>query len=186
MKGVKSAPTPATKSTGKNARDALDPLTRTEKTVYCRGTGICMYVGPDRFDIQFAVKLLASDMAHPTRLSLMRLRRLARYLAGTHEVGIKFFYQDVWEKVVVHTDGDWTGDVQTCKSTTGGTIQIGDSEAGHLIESWSITQQVVSLSSAESEFYSLGSGAAQGITVKQVMNEIFELIKGTPKQEVEL
>ncbi|CAK0826802.1 unnamed protein product [Prorocentrum cordatum] len=130
------------------------------------GTGICMYIGPDRFDIQFAVKQLASDMAHPTRLSMMRLRRLARYLAGAHDVGIEFLYQ--------------AGDVQACKSTSAGTIQVGDPSAGHLIESWSITQGAVALSSAESEFYAIGSAAARGIAVRQVMVEIAELGAGLP------
>ncbi|CAK0869006.1 unnamed protein product [Prorocentrum cordatum] len=150
LKGAKPSPTPASRATGKNARDALEGLKRAEKAIYRRGTGICMYIGPDRFDIQFAVKQLASDIGHPTRLSMMRLRRLARYLAGTHDVGIEFLYQASWNDIVVHSDGDWSGD------------------------------GAVALSSAESEFYAIGSAAARGITVMQVMVEIAELGAGLP------
>ena len=168
LKGVKPAPTPMSKSTGRNARDTLDPLGREAKAAFCRGTGICMYLGPDRFDVQFTVKALASDMSSPVVLSMSRLRRCARYLFGTADVGIEFAYQDRWDAVVVWTDGDWSGDVLTCKSTSAGAIQIGS----HTVETWSVSQQVVSLSSAESEFYAIGSGAARGITVNNVMLEM--------------
>ncbi|CAK0901850.1 unnamed protein product [Prorocentrum cordatum] len=180
LKGAKPSPTPASRATGKNARDALEELKRAAKPIYCRGTGICMYIGPDRFDIQFAVQLLASDMAHPTRLSMMRLRRLARSLAGTHDVGIEFLCQASWNDIVVHSGGDWSGDVQTCKSTPAGAILVGSPSAGHLVESWSVTRGAVALSSAESEFHAVGSAAARGIAVRQVMVEIAELGAGLP------
>ena len=48
------------------------------------------------------------------------------------------------------------------------TVQLGS----HTIETWSVNQQVVSLSSAESEFYAVGSGCARGLTVKHVLLEI--------------
>ena len=51
----------------------------------------------------------------------------------------------------------------TCKS-----VQVG----GPSIETWSVNQQVVSLSSAESEFYTIGSGCARGLMVKHVLLEI--------------
>ena len=42
----------------------------------------------------------------------------------------------------------------------------------HTIETWSVTQKLVALSSAESEFYAMGSGAARALTVKHVLQEI--------------
>ena len=56
----------------------------------------------------------------------------------------------------------------TCKSTSAGAVQLGS----HTIETWSVNQQVVSLSSAESEFYAIGLGCARGLTVKHVLQEI--------------
>ena len=50
----------------------------------------------------------------------------------------------------------------------GRALQIGS----HLVESWSLNQRCVALSTAESEFYAIGSGAARGITVKNVMAAI--------------
>ena len=39
-----------------------------------------------------------------------------------------------------------------------------------------MNQQVVSLSSAESEFYAIGSGCARGLTVKHVLQEILHTV----------
>ena len=58
-----------------------------------RGTSIALYLGPDRFDMQFATKELAQDMQMPSKLSMMRLRRVVRYLLGTADVGPFFAYQ---------------------------------------------------------------------------------------------
>ena len=56
----------------------------------------------------------------------------------------------------------------TCKSTSAGAVQLGS----HTIEKWSVDQQVVSLSSAESEFHATGSGCARALTVKHALLEI--------------
>ena len=44
----------------------------------------------------------------------------------------------------------------------------------HLLESWAVFQKVCSLSSAESEFYAIGSGAARGLMIKNAINEMRE------------
>ena len=80
------------------------------------------------------------------------------------------------------TDGDWSGDTTTCKRTSIGTVPIGK----HLVESWSLNQKCIALSTAESEFYAIGSGAARGLTVKSVMKEITESIHKTPAKDVTL
>ncbi|CAK0826196.1 unnamed protein product [Prorocentrum cordatum] len=85
LKGAKPSPAPASRATGKSARDALEELKRAEKAIYCRG--------------------------------------LARYLAGTYDVGIEFLYLAPWGDIVEHAGGDWSGDVQTCKSTSAGANQ---------------------------------------------------------------
>ena len=48
--------------------------------------GGCFYLGPDRFDLQFATKELAQDMQTPSMLSMLRLRRFVRYLLGAADV----------------------------------------------------------------------------------------------------
>ena len=82
VKGAKPSPTPCSRATGRGQRDVLEPLTAAEATVFRRGTGIALYLGPDRFDLQFATNELAQDMQMPSKLSMMRLRRVVRYLLG--------------------------------------------------------------------------------------------------------
>ena len=107
-------------------------------------------------------------MQMPSKLSMMRLRRVVRYLLGTADVGPFLACQSEPNTVLVWTDGDWSGNAVTCKSTSAGAIQ----RSSHTIETWSVNQQVVSLSSAEGEFYAIGSGCARGLTVKHVLLEI--------------
>ena len=152
VKGAKPSPTLCSRATGRGQRDVLEPLAAAEATVFRRGTGIALYLGLDRFDLQFATKELAQDMQTPSKHSLMRLRRLVRYLLGTADVGPFFAYQTEPNTVLVWTDGDWSGNAVTCKLISAGAIQLGS----HTIETWSVNQQVVSLSSAESEFYAIG------------------------------
>ena len=58
-----------------------------------------------------------------------------------------FAYQDEPNTVLVWTDGDWSGNAVTCKSTSAGAVQLGS----HTFGKWNVNQQVVLLSSAESE-----------------------------------
>ena len=70
--------------------------------------------------------------------------------------------------MLVWTGGDWSGNAVTCRSTSAGAVPLGS----HTIETWSVNQQVVSLSSAESEFYAIGQVVLEGLTVKHVLLEI--------------
>ena len=119
-------------------------------------------------------------MQTPGKLSMLRLRRFVRYLLGAADVGPFFAYQDEPNTVLVWTDGDWSGNAVTCKSTSAGAVQLGS----HTIETWSVNQQVVSLSSAESEFYAIGSGCARGRTVKHVLQEILHTV--SPDSDVKM
>ena len=175
LQGVKPSPTPGSKATGKGSRTALEDLTREESQVYRSCCGILQYLAMDRVDIQYMVKVLAKDSSCPKEVSMARLRRLARYLCGTAHYGMEFKYQDTPKHITVIVDGDWSGDSVSCKSTSAGCILHGS----HMLESWSVTQQVISLSSAESEFYAIGSGCSRGLTVKNVLNELAALHPGT-------
>ena len=53
-----------------------------------------------------------------------------------------------------------------------GAIQTG----AHKVETWSVSQKVVSLSSAEREFAAIGGGTSRGLTVKHVLQEVFDNI----------
>ena len=108
LTGVKPAPTPITRATGKGARDALDVLAKADAVTFRRGAGVAMYIGRDRHQMRIA-----------------RLRRLVRHFFGTSDVGICFACQDDRQDLTVWVDGDWSGNAETCKSTSPGATEIG-------------------------------------------------------------
>ena len=120
VKGAKPSLTSSSRATGRGQRDVLELLTAAEATVFHRGTGIALYLGPDRFELQSATKELAQDVQTPSKLSMLTLRRFVRYLLGAADVGPFFAYQDEPNTVLVWTDGDWSGNTVTCKSTSAG------------------------------------------------------------------
>ena len=70
--------------------------------------------------------------------------------------------QSQQSEVIVRTDSGWAGCRRARKSTSGGSISIGE----HCIKTWSKTQAVIAKSSAESELYGVVRGACEGIRIK--------------------
>ena len=70
--------------------------------------------------------------------------------------------------LTVYTDADWAGCQVTRKSTSGFVIQF----LGTTVHFGSRTQSVVALSSAESEFYAIGTGATEALHLKNFLGEI--------------
>ena len=161
VKGAKQSPTPSSRATGRGQRDVLELLTAAEATVFRRGTGIALYLGPDRFDLQFATKELAQDMQTLSKVVDAESQTVCQ-VSSRCGIGPFFAYQGEPNAVLVWTDGDWSGNAVTFKSTSAGAVQLGS----HTLETWSVNQPVVPLSSAEREFYAIGSGCARGLTVK--------------------
>eukprot|EP00973_Karenia_brevis_P047225 6554286-Karenia_brevis.AAC.1 len=60
---------------------------------------------------------------------------------------MNYRWQNEATEVSILTDASWAANKKSRKSTSGGAICIG----GHLIKSWSKTQSLIALSSAESE-----------------------------------
>ena len=114
-------------------------------------------------------------MQQPTFWDKQRLRHCLRYLAGTSNH--KFVIQPTIQltstnkeplDLNVYTDADWAGCHVTRKSTTGFVIQF----LGTTVHFGSRTQAVVALSSAESEFYAIGTGATEALHLKNFLGEI--------------
>jgi hypothetical protein len=77
-------------------------------------------------------------------------------------------YQGPVEHVTVCTDTDYAGCHRTRKSTSGGVLMHGS----HVVKSWSSTQNIVSLSTGEAEYYGLVKGAAQAIGLQSMLRDI--------------
>ena len=121
----------------------------------------------DRPDIQFAVKVILTDMGKPTVISMLRLRRCVRYLHGRRELGWFYEKQEMPKEVLYETDSDWAEDEITRKSTS----SVYGFFGGHLLETQVASQPVIALSSGEAEFYAIGRGAASAIMMRQFFQQ---------------
>ena len=105
----------------------------------------------DRPDVQHACKEICRRMSSPRSRDWMLLKKLARYLVKHRRIAIDFRFQNDANFVDGYSDSDYAGCKDTRKSTTGGCMMIGT----HTLRSWSRTQAVVAMSSAEAEFYAV-------------------------------
>eukprot|EP00973_Karenia_brevis_P074420 10339930-Karenia_brevis.AAC.1 len=106
-------------------------------------------------------------MSDPRASDMKRLKRLGRYLKGHPRTTHVFPWQDYIGELTVHTDANWAGDKRTRKSTSGGSIQLGK----HLIKTWSKSQSLVALSSAESELYACVKAASEALGIMSIMKD---------------
>ena len=136
--GVKGAPIPEEEDSH------LDPSSATQfRQLIAR----CNFLCHDRVDIQYAVKEAAKGMANPKKSDHMKLVRIAKYLKGRPRYVMLFRHQKDVDGINGYSDSDFAGDVGSPKSTSGGTVIIGD----HMDKSWSTSQSVIALSTGEAE-----------------------------------
>ena len=91
-------------------------------------------------------KCAAQWPSQPALRDTERVKRIGRYLAGKPRARCWFRWQQSGE-LDVYSDADWGGDKATRRSVSAGVIM----RCGHCLKIWTKKQEVVSLSSAESE-----------------------------------
>ena len=144
---------PGSKTVGKGLRDGADGLDEQETQQYRPLVGTALYVGQDRPETQYATKEAARFMSDPTRAAKCMLKRLCKYYSEAPVLSWSFPYQEMPSEIL--------------RSTSCGWIYLGD----HLLETYSSTQQIVALSTAESEYISITKGAAHALEVRSAMVE---------------
>ena len=107
-------------------------------------------------------------MSNPTNGHWKKLKRLGRYLKNNLRTVTQFKYQESTNWITIWSDTDWAGCKKTRKSTSGGIVMFG----GHLIKSWSTTQDLIALSSGEAEYYGLVKGSAIGLGIRSMMRDL--------------
>ena len=125
------------------------------------------YLAADRPDIQYAVKEICRKMSGPVHGDWQKLVRLGRYLKGAPRCVLEYRWQGRCRSPSGYSDSDWAGDKTTGKSTSGGLVMVG----GHLVKSWSRTQDSVTLSSAEAELVALGKLAMEMLGIRSMTQE---------------
>ena len=173
MTTCKAATTPGT-AANKTSNDNNDniPVDKDEHALYRRIVGKLQWMTYTRPDISFATKELARSLQQPTYLDMKKMKHTLRYLQGTKDY--KFILHPTTipgNKDIpildVYVDADWAGCTTTRKSTTGFAIKY----LGATIHFGSRTQAIVALSSAESELYSIGTGAQEALHIRNFLME---------------
>ena len=116
-------------------------------------------------DAQFEVNHLTSRILSPREADMLALKRLARYLKGTRDLGAKMIKPTTPSEVVeleVWTDSDWAGDTEERQSQTSVHIMAD----GCPLMGISCHQEVQSLSSCEAEWHAGARGLSEGLGLK--------------------
>ena len=173
MTTCKAATTPGT-AANKTSNDNNDniPVDKDEHALYRRIVGKLQWTTYTRPDLSFSTKELARSLQQPTYLDMKKMKHTLRYLQGTKDY--KFILhpttipgnKDI-PTLDVFVNADWAGCTTTRKSTTGFAIKY----LGATIHFGSRTQAIVALSSAESELYSIGTGAQEAVHIRNFLVE---------------
>ena len=149
------------KTVGEGLRDGADGLDEQETQQYRSLVGTALYVGQNRPETQYATKEAARFMSDPTRGAKCMLKRLCKYYSEAPVLSWRFPCQELPCEIRAVTGANWAGELEGLRSTSCGWIYFCD----HLLETYSSTQQIVALSTAESEYISITKGAAHALAV---------------------
>ena len=126
------------------------------------------HLSHDRPDLAYAAKELCREFAVPTQASLLRLKRLIRYLVRVPRLVFQYRWQKDSNGFDIHVDTDFAGCRATRRSTSGGVALRGT----HCIQHWSSTQATIALSSGEAELSGLVNGATYGIGLRSLAHDL--------------
>ena len=163
---AKSVVTPAVRT--KPSNDDEDPLAETEVRDY-RST--CMriaFLAQDLPHLLYASKEIARKMLKPTRGSYAAMKRIGRFLKGAPRCLQTYSMQDPSGELVVLSDSDFAGCMETRKSTSACFLYHGE----HLIRATSSTQGIQGLSSGESEFMALVRATSIGLGAQAMAKDL--------------
>ncbi|KAK2995722.1 hypothetical protein RJ640_012446 [Escallonia rubra] len=103
--------------------------------------------------------------ACPKESHLIAVKRILRYLKGTHDLGLWFPRNTSFFDLIGYSDADYAG-CKTERKSTSGVCQF----LGHSLVSWSSKKQnSVALSTTEAEYMAVGACCAQILWMKQTL-----------------
>jgi hypothetical protein len=134
---------------------------------YRRLVGKLNYLRVTRPDIAYSVSVVSQYMSSPTVDHWKAVEQILCYLKGAPGRGI--VYSDHGHnKIECYSDSDWAGSKEDRRSTSGYCVFFG----GNLISWQSKKQQVVSRSSAESEYRAMAKAVCEIVWVHEFLNEV--------------
>ena len=148
-----------------------DPLSADEHKVYRTAVGKLLWLALIRPDTSYATKELSRDLTAPTNRSLLKLKHLLGYLAGTKDyvhrlrAGITLSSNKCTFDLDCFVDSDWAGCQRTRKSTSGVVVKLLNCP----VDSCARTQGTIALSSGEAKLYAIGQGISETLHVRNLI-----------------
>lgn len=138
-----------------------DKIPKEKHSRYRTGVGMLLYLTKQsRPELGNPVRELSKCLDGATEVAYKEMLRIIKHVLDTPGRGLKIeptcFRKGLW-KLILFTDSDWSGDKDDRKSISGFMMFLN----GVLIAFRSKSQKIVSLSSAEAEFYSCSEGVRQ-------------------------
>nr|XP_043639845.1 uncharacterized mitochondrial protein AtMg00810-like [Erigeron canadensis] len=136
-------------------------------SLYRSLAGALQYLTFTRPDIAYAVQQVCLFMHAPRESHFNFLKRILRYIQGTIDFGIRLTAQSD-HSIVAYSDADWAGCPDSCKSTSGYCVFIGNN-----LISWSSKRQpTVSRSSVEAEYRGIANAVAETSWLRNLLLEL--------------
>lgn len=123
-----------------------------------------LYLTASRLYISLSVGICARYQANPKESHLVDVKNIIKYVNGTTEYIIRFT-KNTTSRLVGYSDADWAGCPEDRKSTSEGCFYLGN----NLVSWFSKKQNIISLSTAKTEYIVAGNNCTQLIWMQQML-----------------
>ena len=157
---------------------SVSPSETVAVVLYKEAIGGLLYLSTrTRPDISFPVSLLARFASSPHEKHWKAVKRILRYLKGTHDFGLIYekslprvqgIRGNIANMMYASSDADWASNCPERKSTSGMTVFLGNA-----LVAWKTQKQKsVALSTSEAEYIALSDCAKEVRWIRELLREL--------------
>jgi len=156
-----------------------EELKEMETMPYRQLIGALSYIArATRFDIAFAVNLLAQFSSRPEPAHWVAVKRILRYLKGTTDQGL--IYRSNEDLLHIYADASLASDRDDRKSYTGIAVMYGS----NLVDWHATKQKAVACSTMEAEYRAIGHATKEALWARSLLTEIGAHTPSTPATKI--